>query len=120
MEKSENLAFVELKTDWKDYGSWQSIYNNKEKDKNNNAIEGNFVTAKVSDSLIFSSKELSPAIVLVGLEAIESLYHFTPSNSRINSILCSTPLKSNTAFICVSKSTKDAVADNAAHIFSKL
>lgn len=67
---------------------------------------------------ILSSKDFKPAIVLVGLVPIESLYHFTPSNSLINSSLCCTPLNFSTAFAAFSTSTNDFVAAIAAQIFS--
>ncbi len=58
MEKTDKLAFVELKTDWRDYGSWQEIYNNSEKNDEGNVIEGNVLTDNVKNSFIYSSKEL--------------------------------------------------------------
>ena len=58
MEKSMNMAFVELQTQWNDYGSWQAIYNSNEKDSKGNVIAGNVVTDKVKNSFIYSSKEL--------------------------------------------------------------
>ncbi len=58
MEKTDKLVFIELETNWYDFGSWQSIYNNKEKDNKNNVIQGNVILDKVQDSFIYSSKEL--------------------------------------------------------------
>ncbi len=58
MEKSENLVLVELETKWTDYGSWQALYNDREKDTKGNVIEGNVIVEKVKDSFIYSSKEL--------------------------------------------------------------
>lgn len=58
MEKTTNMAFVELKTKWNDYGSWQAIYNSREKDSKGNVITGNVVTDKVKNSFVYSSKEL--------------------------------------------------------------
>ena len=58
IEKIDNLAFVELKTKWKDIGSWQAIYNNNVKDEKNNVIHGNVLLEKVKNSLVYSSKEL--------------------------------------------------------------
>ena len=40
-----------------------------------------------------SGKEFSPAMVRLGLDAMESLYHRTPFRVRISSIRCSTPPK---------------------------
>ena len=58
MEKAQNMAFVELKTEWKDVGSWQAVYNNTEKDSKGNVIHGNVLLDKVKNSLVYSSKEL--------------------------------------------------------------
>ena len=58
MEKSKNMAFVELQTKWNDYGSWQAIYNSSEKDSKGNVISGNVIADKVKNSFVYSSKEL--------------------------------------------------------------
>ncbi len=58
MEKADNLMMAELKTQWKDYGSWHAIYTNSKKDTNNNVIKGNVITEKTENSFIYSSKEL--------------------------------------------------------------
>ncbi len=58
MEKAQNLAFVELKTQWKDIGSWQAVYDNTEKDGKGNVLHGNVLVEKVKNSLVYSSKEL--------------------------------------------------------------
>ena len=57
-EKTDKLAFVELKAKWQDYGSWQEIYNNSEKNDEGNVLEGNVITDNVKNSFIYSSKEL--------------------------------------------------------------
>ncbi len=57
-EKVKNLACVELKTKWVDYGSWLTLYNSGEKDKKGNVIKGNVIADKVKNSFIYSSKEL--------------------------------------------------------------
>lgn len=67
LEKSNNIALVELKSDWVDVGSWQSLYNFNAKDENNNVITGNVITNDVKNSFIYSSKEL---IAVSGLENI--------------------------------------------------
>ena len=58
IEKSDKLAFVELKTEWNDYGSWREIYNNSKKDANNNVLQGNVISDNIKDSFIYSTKEL--------------------------------------------------------------
>ena len=58
MEKAEKMACVELKTNWLDMGSWLSLYEHGEKDKNGNLIKGNVIVDKVKNSFVYSSKEL--------------------------------------------------------------
>ncbi len=65
MEKTDKLAFVELKTKWYDLGSWQNIYNKKEKDSKENVIEGNVISEKIQNSLIYSSKDV---VAVAGLK----------------------------------------------------
>lgn len=67
MEKSERIAMVELTSDWSDLGSWQSIYNIKNKDENGNVLSGKVVVDNVKNSLIYSQKEL---VAVSGLENI--------------------------------------------------
>lgn len=67
MEKSSKIALVELESDWNDLGSWQSIYDIKDKDENGNVVEGNVITSNVKNSLLYSSKKL---IAASGLEDV--------------------------------------------------
>lgn len=67
MEKSDKIALVQLQSDWNDLGSWKSIYDVKEKDKNGNVLTGSIVVDDVKNSLIYSQKEL---VAVSGLENI--------------------------------------------------
>lgn len=67
MEKSDKIALVELLSDWNDLGSWQSLYNVKEKDSNGNVLTGKVVVDKVKNSFIYSQKEI---VAVSGLEDI--------------------------------------------------
>ena len=67
MEKSDKIALVKLKSDWNDLGSWQSLYDVKEKDADGNVITGKVVTNNVKNSFIYSQKEL---VAVSGLEDI--------------------------------------------------
>ena len=67
MEKSDKIALVELLSDWNDLGSWQSIYNVKQKDGNGNVLTGKVVVDNVKNSLIYSQKEV---VAVSGLENI--------------------------------------------------
>ena len=67
MEKADKTAMVVLESDWNDLGSWQSIYDVKEKDKDGNVIEGNVIAKNVKNSLIYSAKKL---VAVSGLEDV--------------------------------------------------
>lgn len=67
MEKSDKIALVELKSDWNDLGSWQSLYNIKPKDKDGNVLSGKVVIDDVKNSFIYSQKEI---VAVSGLENI--------------------------------------------------
>lgn len=72
MEKSDKIALIELQSDWKDVGSWQSLYNLKNKDENNNVLTGKVVTNNVKNSFIYSQKELVAVSDLEDLILVET------------------------------------------------
>ena len=72
MEKSKRIALVPLQSDWNDLGSWQAIYDVKEKNTEGNVLIGNVVTYDVKNSLIFSQKELVAAAGLEDLILVET------------------------------------------------
>lgn len=65
MEKTEKIAFVELKSDWKDLGSWQSVYDASKKDENGNVFVGHVLDKDSKGSLVYASSKL---VATVGLE----------------------------------------------------
>lgn len=65
MEKSQNIAMVELASDWKDLGSWQSIYEVSPKDDNNNVFVGHVLDKGSKNSFVYSSSKL---VATIGLE----------------------------------------------------
>ncbi|MDE6139167.1 MAG: mannose-1-phosphate guanylyltransferase/mannose-6-phosphate isomerase [Candidatus Gastranaerophilales bacterium] len=65
MEKSKNIAMVELVSNWKDLGSWQSIYEVSPKDKNNNVFVGHVLDKGSKNSFVYSSSKL---VATIGLE----------------------------------------------------
>ncbi len=67
MEKSSKIALVKLKSDWNDLGSWQALYDVKEKDENGNVLTGKVVIDNVKNSFIYSQKEL---VAVSGLEDV--------------------------------------------------
>ena len=67
MEKSDNIALVKLKSDWNDLGSWQALYDAKEKDEDGNVTSGKVILDNVKNSFIYSQKEL---VAVSGLEDV--------------------------------------------------
>lgn len=65
IEKSSNIVMVELKSDWKDLGSWKSIYEISPKDENNNVFVGHVLDKDSKNSLVYSSSKL---VATIGLE----------------------------------------------------
>lgn len=65
MEKSCNLAMIELNSQWKDLGSWKSIYEVSPKDENNNVFAGKVLDNGSKNSLVCSTSKL---VATIGLE----------------------------------------------------
>ena len=65
MEKSDRIGFVELKSDWKDLGSWESIYDVSKKDSNGNVFVGHVLDKDSKNSLVYASSKL---VATIGLE----------------------------------------------------
>ena len=65
MEKSRNIRMVELECDWKDLGSWQSIYDVSKKDANGNVFVGHVLDKDSKGSLVYASSKL---VATIGLE----------------------------------------------------
>lgn len=67
MEKSQNLAMIELQSDWKDVGSWDAIYDISEKDKSGNVFVGHVLDEESKNSFVYSSSKL---VATIGLEDV--------------------------------------------------
>ncbi len=65
MEKSDKLAMIELESDWKDLGSWESIYEISPKDGNNNVFIGHVLDKNSKNSLVYASSKL---VTTIGLD----------------------------------------------------
>ncbi len=72
MEKSDRIALVELQSDWNDLGSWQSLYNVKQKDNDGNVLTGKVITDNVKNSFIYSQKELVAVADLEDVVIVET------------------------------------------------
>lgn len=65
MEKSDKIALLKLETDWKDLGSWKSVYDVHPKDKDGNVKIGHILDEGSRNSLMYSSSKL---VATIGLE----------------------------------------------------
>ena len=72
MEKSKNISMVELECDWKDLGSWQSIYDVSKKDSNGNVFVGHVLDKDSKGSLVYASSKLVATIGLEGTVIVET------------------------------------------------
>lgn len=57
MEKAEDVYMVKGNFDWSDLGSWESLHEIKEKDKNGNVIDGNALLYDSSNCYVKGPKE---------------------------------------------------------------
>jgi mannose-1-phosphate guanylyltransferase len=58
MEKTNSGVVVPFDGGWSDIGSWESLWDSKPKNSNNNIIEGDVILSKVKNSYIHSSNRL--------------------------------------------------------------
>lgn len=57
MESADNIYTYKASFDWSDLGSWKSIFETQEKDRDNNVLIGNVVTKNVMNCLVHSSSK---------------------------------------------------------------
>jgi len=72
MEKTDAGVVVPFDTAWSDIGSWESLWDSKPKDSNNNVSIGDVYLNKVTDSFIYSSNRLIAANDLSDLVIIDT------------------------------------------------
>lgn len=62
MEKTDKGAMVPLSAGWNDMGSWESLWQEGEKDSDGNVIRGDVVLQDVKNSLLISTDRLVTAV----------------------------------------------------------
>ncbi len=82
MEKTTNSVVVPLRTEWSDIGSWESLWELKNKDNNGNAIEGDVILEEVKNSFISSSSRLVSAIGVDNLVIIDTQDSLLVANKK--------------------------------------
>ena len=58
MEKSNNVAVVKLESDWSDIGSWRAVWENLDKDENNNVLIGDVININSAENYVYSDDKL--------------------------------------------------------------
>jgi mannose-1-phosphate guanylyltransferase len=72
MEKTNNSVVIPLDTSWSDIGSWESLWEFKDKDKDGNVIEGDIIVKQVKNTYVKSSNRLVTAIGVNSLVIIDT------------------------------------------------
>ena len=62
MENTKKGAVVPLSCKWNDLGSWEALWQTKEKDENNNVIVGDIYTSNVKNSYLHSTSRIVAAV----------------------------------------------------------
>ena len=63
---------VPLHSKWSDLGSWESIWQSSEKDKDGNVLAGKVVSQNVNSSLIIGNKRLVSAVDVSDLVIVDT------------------------------------------------
>ena len=68
LEKSKKVEVIKVKFEWKDIGSWKSLYELLEKDKSGNVLNDDALTVDCQNSLVYGSSKR--ATVAIGISDI--------------------------------------------------
>ena len=72
MEKSNKGTVLPLDAGWSDIGSWESLWENSEKDNNGNVVKGRVVNISSNNSFLSSNSRLLVGIGLQNIIAVET------------------------------------------------
>ncbi len=72
MEKSNKGTVLPLDAGWSDIGSWESLWENSEKDNNGNVVKGRVVNLLSNNSYLSSNSRLLVGIGLQNIIAVET------------------------------------------------
>jgi len=72
MEKTSHASVVKFSSKWSDVGSWEALWNERIKDKDNNVIEGDVLVNNVKNSYIHSTSRLVTANDIKDLVIIDT------------------------------------------------
>ena len=68
LEKAQNVHVIPADLGWSDLGTWNSIYENAEKDKDDNAAKSKYIVTYNSKGNLIKLKNQNKAVVIDGLE----------------------------------------------------
>ena len=72
MEKSDLIAVVPVDMDWSDIGSWKTLWDVSEKDRDGNVVHGDVVLEDVQNSLVRSENRLVAGVGLKDTLVVET------------------------------------------------
>ncbi|MCD7878973.1 MAG: mannose-1-phosphate guanylyltransferase/mannose-6-phosphate isomerase [Candidatus Gastranaerophilales bacterium] len=72
INKTKKLVTIPISTEWKDIGSWNSIYEISKKDEKGNYLSGKSVSIDCENSMIYSTSKLAAGIGLKDTFVIET------------------------------------------------
>ena len=72
LEKTNLGTVIPLRCDWKDIGSWKQVWENSNKDKDGNAIEGRVILKRGINSLVKSEDRLVVGVGIQNLIIVET------------------------------------------------
>ena len=72
MERADNIAMVEMQSDWNDLGSWDAVYEINKKDENGNVKIGNVIEQDCENSMLYSSERLLAGVGLKDVVIVET------------------------------------------------
>ncbi len=72
MERADNIAMVEMLSDWNDLGSWDAVYDINKKDEHNNVKIGNVIEHDCENSMLYSSQRLLAGVGLKNVIIVET------------------------------------------------
>ena len=72
MEKTKEAMVVPLNSDWTDLGSWNALWEAKDKNKDNNYINGDVIAKNTTNSFVSSEQTLVTTIGVDGLTIIST------------------------------------------------
>ncbi len=72
LEHSDNIAVVPVKMGWSDLGSWEAIYQQRDKDDAGNIVEGDVLAVKSNNNLFWAASGTIAALGVDNLAVVQT------------------------------------------------